>query len=45
MRHPYVPRSFACTEVSDAPVPAPFVPLAEFIIQLGREATQEELHT
>ena len=31
--------------MSECPVPMPFVPLGDFIAAVGREASQEEIHT
>ncbi|KAI7841433.1 hypothetical protein COHA_004828 [Chlorella ohadii] len=36
---------FGCEEMSECPVPTPFVPLGDFIADVGREATQQEIHT
>ncbi|PSC75340.1 methylase [Micractinium conductrix] len=36
---------FGCEEMSECPVPAPFVPLGDFVHAVGREGTQEEIHT
>ena len=40
-----LPCSFGCEEMSECPVPMPFVPLGDFIAAVGREASQEEIHT
>ncbi|KAI3428766.1 hypothetical protein D9Q98_007587 [Chlorella vulgaris] len=36
---------FGCEEMSECPVPTPFIPLGDFISEVGREGRQEEIHT
>jgi hypothetical protein len=31
--------------MSECPVPTPFIPLGDFISEVGREGRQEEIHT